>query len=133
MGIVKHLQEEFDYEIVDEFLDHYEVMIQMMENAIMALSSVERYKDEVEELFRIFHNLKSASGFLHLDSMHKLSALVEQILEELRTRHEPAPQSTIDWLLAVSDQYAQWQDDLSHDKSSFTPVDYHILNLPQNG
>lgn len=130
MGITTHLRNEFDYDIVEEFLDHFQVMCLSMEPAIMHLSDALYYKTNIEELFRIFHNIKSASGFLKLEAMHKVSALVEQILEEMRNTSGPATEESINWLLAVSDHFNQWGSDLEYDRNVLSPINPYILHLP---
>ena len=88
MGIRSDLDSNFDFEIVDEFLDHYSMMVESMEVMILDLEKPNRYKRAVDELFRVFHNIKSASGYLKITPMSKLSAFVEDALEDLRTTEE---------------------------------------------
>jgi len=84
MGIKSDLEESFDFDIVDEFLDHFSLMVDSMEIMVLDLSKDEMYKRAVNELFRVFHNVKSASGYLKLTSINKLAAFVEDVLETLR-------------------------------------------------
>ena len=55
MGIRSDLDANFDYEIVDEFLDHYSMMVDSMEVMIIDLSKPNMYKRSTDELFRVFH------------------------------------------------------------------------------
>jgi len=112
MGIRTVLDANFDFEIVDEFLDHYSMMVESMEVMILDLNKPTGYSRSVDELFRVFHNIKSASGYLKMTPMSKLAAFVEDALEELRTTDSLANDDIITWLLAVSDMFSQWQDDL---------------------
>lgn len=129
MGIRSDLDANFDFEIVDEFLDHYSMMVDSMEIMIIDLSKPNMYKRSVDELFRVFHNIKSASGFLQIEPMSRLSAFVEESLEELRKREKPINEDTINWLLRVSDMFAQWHDDLKLN-NELTHVKYSLLKLP---
>jgi len=129
MGIRSDLNANFDYEIVDEFLDHYSMMVDSMEIMIIDLSKPNMYRRSVDELFRVFHNIKSASGFLKIEPMTRLAAFVEEALEELRKRTKPVNENTINWLLRVSDMFAQWHDDFKLDKE-LTHVKYSLLKLP---
>ena len=129
MGIRGDLNANFDFEIVDEFLDHYSLMVDSMEVMILDLSNPIMYKRSVNELFRVFHNIKSASGFLKIISMSKLATLVEDELDQLRNMDKPINDETTDWLIAVSDMFAKWNDDFKLDKE-LTKVKYSLLKIP---
>ena len=129
MGIRSDLDSNFDFEIVDEFLDHYSMMVESMEVMIMDLEKPTRYKRSIDELFRVFHNIKSASGYLKILPMSKLSAFVEDALEELRKTDELAGEDVVTWLLAISDMYSQWQDDFKLD-SELSHIKYSLLKTP---
>jgi chemotaxis protein histidine kinase CheA len=129
MGARRELEANFDFEIVDEFLDHYAMMAEVMETLIVDLGSAERYKRSIDELFRIFHNIKSASNFLRMEPMIRLSTFVEDALEQLRSNEGPASEEVINWLLDVSDMYAQWQEDLKVD-NDLAKVRFELLKLP---
>ena len=129
MGMRSDLDANFDYEIVDEFLDHYSMMVDSMEVMIIDLSKPNMYKRSIDELFRVFHNIKSASGYLKIVPMNKLASFVEDALEELRQRDRPITKETVDWLLAISDMFAAWHDDLKLD-NELTHVKFSLLKLP---
>lgn len=129
MGVRSDLDSNFDYEIVDEFLDHYSMMVDFMESLIIDLSKPNMYERSVNELFRIFHNIKSASGYLKIAQMAKLAAFVEDTLEVIRTEHKSVNEETVNWLLSISDMFAIWRDDLKHD-NELTHIKYSLLKLP---
>lgn len=129
MGIRSDLEASFDFEIIDEFFDHYTLMTESMEVMIIDLHRPEMYRRSVDELFRVFHNIKSASGYLKIDSMNKLASFVEDTLEELRRSNKVASKETIDWLLEISDMFAAWNDDLQND-NILSKVKYSLLKLP---
>ena len=129
MGVRSDLDASFDFEIVDEFLDHYSMMVDSMEVMIIDLSKPNMYRRSIDELFRVFHNIKSASGYLKIVPMNKLASFVEDALEELRKKNTPISQETTDWLLEISDMFAAWQDDLKLD-NELTHVKYSLLKLP---
>ncbi|MCK9454542.1 MAG: Hpt domain-containing protein [Sulfurimonas sp.] len=129
MGVRSDLDSNFDYEIVDEFLDHYSMMVDYMEVMIIDLSKKDMYKISINELFRVFHNIKSASSYLKITQMSKLSAFVEDTLETIRTRHKSVNEETINWLLSISDMFAIWRDDLKYD-NDLTHIKYSLLKLP---
>lgn len=129
MGVRSDLDAGFDFEIVDEFLDHYSMMVESMEVMILDLAKPATYKRSINELFRVFHNIKSASGFLKIIPMTKLAAFVESELETLRERETPANEETIAWLLNVSDMFATWQDDLRLD-NPLSKINFSLLKIP---
>ena len=129
MGVRSDLDANFDFEIVDEFLDHFTMMVESMEVMIMDLEKPNMYKRSVDELFRVFHNIKSATGYLKITSMSKLSAFVEDALEQLRKTEELASSDVVTWLLSISDMYAQWLEDLRAD-NDLTHVKFELLKLP---
>ena len=129
MGIKSDLDANFDFEIVDEFLDHYSMMVESMEVMIIDLSKPNMYKRTVDELFRVFHNIKSASGYLKLEPMRRLASLVEDELETLRKMEGPITEETTSWLLSISDMFAQWQDDLKID-NELSKVKFSLLKIP---
>jgi len=129
MGVRSELEANFDFEIVDEFLDHFSLMVDSMEIIILDLTKENLYQRSLEELFRVFHNIKSASGYLHLKPINKLSDFVENILDELRNKKQPVNDDTINWLLSISDMYAQWKEDLERDET-LTPIKFSLLKIP---
>jgi len=129
MGIRSDLDENFDFEIIDEFLDHYSMMVESMEVMILDLSKPNMYERSVNELFRVFHNIKSASGYLKIIPMNKLAAFVEDELEALRQKKPPISDETTSWLLNISDMFAAWHDDLRQD-NELSKIKYSLLKIP---
>ncbi len=129
MGSRRDLEDNYDFEIVDEFLDHYAMMVEIMEPLIIELGKSERYAYSLEELFRIFHNIKSAAGFLKIEPMVRLSTFVENSLETMRFQEGPANEDVLNWLISVNDTYIQWQEDLKLD-NTMTKIKFSLLKLP---
>ena len=129
MGIRRDLETNYDFEIVDEFLDHYSMMVDILDTLMIDLEKKELYMRSVDELFRIFHNIKSAAGFLKMEPMVRLATLVESALESMRLLPGPANKETVNWLLAVSDTFVQWQDDLKLD-NDLSKINFPLLKLP---
>ncbi|MFA5215940.1 Hpt domain-containing protein [Sulfuricurvum sp.] len=129
MGIRSDLEANFDFEIIDEFLDHYAMMVEIMEPLIIDLGIAERYHRSIEELFRIFHNIKSASGYLQMEPMVRLATFVEDALEQLRTRDAIVNDETVTWLISVADMFMQWQEDFKMD-NELSKIHFSLLILP---
>jgi len=130
MGILTQLEVDFDIEIVEDFVSHYAIMCENMEPLIIGLNRIERYNDNIGELFRIFHNMKSAAGFLKLEPIIKLAVLCEDVVEEARILHGPASESFIDWLLLVSDQFERYRKDVENNADFFTVLNPLIIKIP---
>lgn len=130
MGVASKLFVEYDYDIAEDFIIHYSIMSYQMENLVISLSKPEKYQNSVNELFRIMHNIKSASQFLKIRPIAKLSVLGEEILEEARSLEGPASEEFIDWLLFVSDQFVKYKHDLEADEDDFSELDRSIINIP---
>ena len=130
MGILAQLEVDFDIEIVEDFISHYAIMCENMEPLVIGLNKQERFHDNIGELFRIFHNMKSAAGFLKLDPIIKLAVLCEDIVEEARVLQGPASESFIDWLLLVSDQFERYRRDVENDASFFSVLNPLIIKVP---
>ena len=129
MGIRSDLDANFDFEIVDEFLDHYSIMVDSMEVMILDLQKPNMYERSVHELFRVFHNIKSAAAYLKIVPMNKLAAFVEDFLEILRNRKPPVSDETVNWLLNINDMFVAWQKDLKSD-NNLSKIKYSLLKIP---
>jgi two-component system chemotaxis sensor kinase CheA len=137
VGILDQAHQDFEYELIDEFIDHFEVMKDAMQPAILALENESEYADRAGELFRIFRNLKSACAYLKFEAMFRLSEFVESALQKAITSQGPASEAYVDWLLKVGDQYATWFVDLVNNRERFTPITHgelfdtpHLLDKP---
>lgn len=129
MGIKSHLEANFDFEIVDEFLDHYSMMVDSMEVMILDLSKSEMHQANINELFRVFHSIKSAASFLKIESMTKLSTLLEDTLDELRKSDKPITEEIISWLLIINDMFEKWNDDFKND-NNLSKIKFSLLKIP---
>lgn len=131
MGLLAQLEVDFDIEIVEDFVLHYSIMCENMEPLVIGLSKEERFVENIGELFRIFHNMKSAGGFLKLDPIIKLATLCEDVVEEARLLKGPASEAFIDWLLLVGDQFERYRKDVEQDAEFFTVFNPLIIKVPR--
>ncbi len=131
MGVYSDLERDFDFDIVDEFFSHYSIMCETTESLIMNLRDENLYKISIEQLFRIFHNIKSATGYLKITAINNIVSLVEEFLEDCRDQKGPASEEFIAWFFIVVDQLVLFRDDLEKDKDQLSPIDKRILKLPE--
>ena len=130
MGLFSQLEVDFDLEIVEDFISHYGIMCETMEPLIIGLEKKELYENNVGELFRIFHNMKSAAGFLKLEPIIKLATLCEDIAEEARILEGPATEEFVDWLLMISDQFERYRINIEEDDEYFGMLEPLIIKVP---
>ncbi len=132
MGLYTQLEIDFDLDIVEDFINHYSIMCENLEPLIINLNKEDSFEANIGELFRIFHNLKSAGGFLKLDPIIKLATLSEDVCEEARVLSGPASEDFIDWLLLISDQFNIYRLDIENDAEYFSMLNPLIIKVPLN-
>lgn len=132
MGLYAQLEIDFDLDIVEDFINHYAIMCENLEPLIIDLNKEDSFESNIGELFRIFHNLKSAGGFLKLDPIIKLATLSEDVCEEARVLSGPASEDFIDWLLLISDQFNAYRLDIENDAEYFSMLNPLIIKVPLN-
>ena len=130
MGLRKDLEENFDYEILDEFLDHFAMASESMEILIINLEKAEYYKRNIDELFRIFHNIKSATAYLKITQINTFVIEVEDLLDKMRDVEGPAKAEIVDWLLLCEDQMSAWNVNLRLDED-LIPLSDALIELPE--
>ncbi len=130
MGVYQDIEAEFDYEILEEFFGHFSFMLEGMEELIVHLNDQELYKRNINELFRIFHTVKSATAYLKITPVLKLVTLAEEVLEECRMLDGEGSEELITWLLVVSDQLHSYKDDLEFNRDNYTKLDRRLIKIP---
>jgi len=128
MGIQDYLYSEFEPEIVEEFL----MMLDSVEDSIdFIINDLENnYEDSINELFRIFHNLKSATAFLKIKRFNSYTKLVEAILEKARKYKSLPSEELIDWLFTVAEQFHIWYEDIDNNRE-LSPIIPKLLKIPK--
>jgi chemotaxis protein histidine kinase CheA len=127
MGILDKLNEENDPDIVEEFLNQWDYIIEDIDLVIERLN--ENYEESINELFRIFHSLKSATAFLKLNRVNIFAKLVEEVLESARKKDKPTDE-LIDWLFIASSQLGKWYDEIIKNEE-LSEINPKILNIPK--
>lgn len=130
MGTLSKLEREFDYDIVEEFVNHFAMMCQSIDIALPGLAHPEHYRRSVDDLFRIFHNIKSATAFLRITPINKLCMLAEDVLMLARECKGPASDELIEWIRVLGDQLKTWLDDIEDD-NELTSYDLSLIKIPR--
>jgi two-component system chemotaxis sensor kinase CheA len=129
MKILDYLHLEYDSEIVDEFLEHFDIINDTLDLIITNLNN-QNYCESINEIFRVFHNLKSAAGYLHLKRMHLFTEFVEDILEKARNQCTFTEEFR-DWLYLCASQLDLWHDDVVKNHKELSPIKKEILIIPK--
>ena len=127
MKIQDYLYSEFDSSIVEEFLMMLDVMEDTLDLTIERLYS--DYEEAINDLLRMFHNLKSAAGFLKIKKIHNYAYFVEDILQKARERNK-AYEEFIDWMFKVAEQFHNWYKDINKNEE-LSHVNPQILKVPK--
>ena len=126
MGISDYLYSEFDSDIVEEFLMLLDVL---EDNMDLTIESLYQDSEALNDLFRMFHNLKSASGFLKLKRIQTFAHFVEDILQEARDKNK-ITEELIDWLFKVSNQFHIWYRNITNNEE-LAPLQKEIFKIPK--
>ncbi|MEO1927766.1 MAG: Hpt domain-containing protein [Nautiliaceae bacterium] len=124
MGISDYLYSEFDSDIVEEFLMLLDVL---EDNMDLTIESLYQDSESLNDLFRMFHNLKSASGFLKLKRIQIFAHFVEDILQEARDKNK-ITEELIDWLFKVSNQFHIWYRNITNNEE-LAPLQKEIFKI----
>ncbi len=130
MGVFTDLESQFDYEIVEEFFSHYSFMVESLEALIIDLDKEHLYTNNINEIFRIFHNIKSATAYLRITQINKVVVLGEEVLDECRYLKGEASEELINWLLLLSDQLKLYKDDFELNVKKLSLVNHNIIKVP---
>lgn len=130
MGLKQDLESRFDYDIVEDFLVQYDYILEILERIVLDLKSSQNYNKNINEIFRIMHNLKSAAGYLKLFIIINTAKFTEETLETARTLNGPATEEFVDWLLLIKDQLKIWINQIEKDEQEFLPINKKILSIP---
>lgn len=131
LGLLGQLELEFDFDIVDDFMTHFNIFCDSLEPVIIALEDEVKYPEKINELFRMFHNMKSASGFLKINQFVNICKIVEDVLEEARAMSGPASDELIDWLLLITDQFIIYKIDFNENNSYLSALNPKIIKIPE--
>jgi len=117
----------FDYEIFEMFKDQCYAQLPSMEAKILSLENSAVYKENINDLFRMFHNYKSTSKYLGLESISELVTKTEDVLGGLRNLNQLNDEGLIEWLLKIKDQFEVWMDEMDLGLNSFSACDQALL------
>lgn len=130
LGLLEKLELEFDFDLVDDFMTHFSIFCDGLEPLIISLLNQDKYKDNIAELFRMFHSMKSASGFLKISQFVNICSIVEDVLDEARKLNGPASDELVDWLLAICDEFFKYKRDFDNNNYYLSALNPKIIHIP---
>ena len=126
MRIQDYLYNEFDSSIVEEFL----MLLDALEdNLDLTIERLYYDYDAINDLFRMFHNLKSATSFLKIKRMANFAHFVENVLDKVRL-NKKITKELIDWLFIVSNQFHKWYENINKNEE-LASIDTNIFKIPK--
>jgi len=88
---------------LDEYLNDAKAGFQKVNSNLLALEKDHSQIERLDEIFRVFHTLKSSSTMLEFLDIAKLAHISEDLLDRMRKSEVPVTQETIDLLFEVID------------------------------
>ena len=126
MNIQDYLYSEFDSSIVEEFLMLLDVL---EDNLDLTIERLYTDYDAINDLFRMFHNLKSATSFLKIKRISNFAHFVENILDKARS-NKKVDKELIDWLFKASEQFHKWYQNIDRNEE-LDPINPNIFKIPK--
>ncbi len=88
---------------LDDYLSDSKEGFHRINNALLTLEKDHSQTEQLDEIFRAIHTLKSSSTMLEFSDIAELSHTCEDILDRLRKHEVPVTEKTIDVLFEVTD------------------------------
>ena len=104
-----------DYELLDMFKRQYYKQLVTIKDLIDLLHSMDTYEEAINGLFRVFHNYKSSTSYVGIDTIKELVVVVENMLETIRVDKGPVHKEIAQWLYRVEEQLQVWQIEMQED------------------
>ncbi len=115
-------EELFLIELQDSFLQEASDLLVMIEESFMRLENDPTSKEELEKVFRMFHNIKGTASAVGFDDLSKLCHTTENLLSNIRTGKIANGPQVIEALLKASDAVVKTVEAFKKDKR--TQFDY---------
>ncbi len=135
MGVLM-LNTQEDFLVYNEFISESNDHLENIETDILSLEDGARPRDIVESVFRSFHSIKGAAGFLGLTALNKLCHECENMLDKARKGEISIDSDVTEIMLATKDSLAVMLDivktHVSENKSGEPLPEYDVLPLIKN-
>ncbi len=97
-------QNDYFTEYKTDFISETEEEIERLEEYLLNLDETKEYNEEIfSEIYRIFHTIKGASGFLGLENVSKVAHTAEELINEIKKQKIFPPMNIINTLFETID------------------------------
>lgn len=132
MGVLM-LNTQEDSLVYNEFISESNDHLETVEAELLSLEDGARPRDVIESLFRAFHSIKGAAGFLGLTAINKLCHESENMLDKGRKGELPIGSEVTDTLLLAKDSLSAMLDivktQVSENRNGLPIPEYNVLPL----
>jgi two-component system chemotaxis sensor kinase CheA len=118
---------EFDEDLIDDFKDHFSIMtstIGLLVSKIKDTTYSSSYNENIDELYRIFHNIGSSSIYFRL---HELSIICKKTEAILSSTNKESNENCLKWLSLVHSQFELWLKEMLNSKDDLSKTCKEIL------
>jgi chemotaxis protein histidine kinase CheA len=125
---------DIDEDLVDDFKDHFSIMTSTIGLLLSKLKekTSHNFHDNIDELSRIFHNIKASSIYFKLNEISELAQKAEDVLNTLLSTSDTKDDVYIDWLFMVHTQFEIWLKDMLHSSSSLSTTSSEVYKFNIN-
>lgn len=132
MGVLM-LNSQEDQLIYNEFISESNDHLDNIESEILTLEEGKAPHEVIESVFRAFHSIKGAAGFLGLTAVNKLCHECENLLDKARKGEIRVSREINDALLCTKDALGNMLDiiktQVSENKNGMPIPEYNILSI----
>src|SRR3989304_5313911 len=90
-------------ELLGDFFQEASAQVELLEQNILALEHDPKNLEAIDELFRAAHTLKGGAATVGMKKLTAVTHLVEDVLDEIRSKKRTVREEMIDCLLAAID------------------------------
>ncbi|HAZ14613.1 MAG: hypothetical protein A2X86_00735 [Bdellovibrionales bacterium GWA2_49_15] len=124
-------EESFLIELQESFLQEASDLLVMIEESFMHLENDPADKEELEKVFRLFHNIKGTASAVGFDDLSKLCHTTENLLSNIRTGKTSTGAQVLEVLLKACDAVVKTVDALK--KNNTGKFDYSEITAELKG
>lgn len=133
MGILQNLEQDFEHDDIEKFLQFFRTMCDQFEPLIIKLASdTDKYKQAINELEILAHNTAWASRRLELVEVTDLCVFCEELMNQAKHFTGPASDEFTDWLLLLSDQFEKYCRSYENDDAVLAVFNPTLVKMPNS-
>lgn len=131
MGLLEQLEIDHEGDLVDKFLVFFRTLCDKFEPLVAQLELSEiKYKESLEELIRLTHNVSWACNEMQIDEVKDFCVFFEEILEQAKKLKGPASHEFVEWLWLVGDQFEKYCSCFETNSSVLAVFNPNLVSMP---